>query len=152
MFPVISLPVTTTAPNTYTSISNTPKPILTTNGTITKAPPVQIKVEVESDDAKQNQWTHEETMILINAYKKHQPTTSDDLKAIELWKIIAKNLSGKLTVFIFLIKHFFMQLKNKIDSLSEISPKNVLEMAEFGAHIQSCDQIQSNKHKICILQ
>jgi hypothetical protein len=37
-------------------------------------------------------------MILINAYRKHQPNTSDDLKAIELWKIIARNLQGKLSV------------------------------------------------------
>jgi hypothetical protein len=53
-----------------------------------------------------NQWTHEETMNLINGFKKHQPTKSDGLKAIELWEIIAENLSGKLTVFIFFIKDF----------------------------------------------
>jgi hypothetical protein len=69
MLTVISLPIMTTAPNTYASISNTPKPILTRNGTIKKAP-AHIKVEV-------NQWTHQETMILINGYKKHQPNKSE---------------------------------------------------------------------------
>jgi hypothetical protein len=46
------------------------------------------------------------SLIHFNVYKKHQPTKSDGLKAIELWEIIAENLSGKLTVFIFFIKDF----------------------------------------------
>jgi hypothetical protein len=93
MFPVISLPVMKTDPHTYTSISNTSKPILTTNGKIKKTQ-VENKVDVD-------QWTKEETMILINGYRKHQPTKSDSLKAIDFWEIIATNLSGKLTVFFF---------------------------------------------------
>jgi hypothetical protein len=35
--------------------------------------------------------------------QKHQPTKSDVLKAIELWEIIATNLSGKLTVLFCVI-------------------------------------------------
>jgi hypothetical protein len=91
-------------------------------------------------------------MILINGYKKHQPTKSDGLKAIELWEIIAKNLSGKLTVLIFFINDFSIQAKKYIDSLSEISPKYLLQMAEFAAHLQRCDKVQVNKHHNRILR
>jgi hypothetical protein len=80
-------------------------------------------------------------MILINGYKKHQSTKSDGLKAIELWEIIAENLSGKLTVFICFIKDFSIQVKKYIDSLSEISPKYVLQMADFAAHLQRCAKV-----------
>jgi hypothetical protein len=64
MFPVISLPIMTTAPNTYVSISNTPKPILTRNGKIKKAP-AQIKVEV-------NQWTPQFPEVQL--YNNKAPT------------------------------------------------------------------------------
>jgi hypothetical protein len=43
-----------------------------------------------------------------------------------------------------------IQVKKYIDSLSEISPKYVLQMAEFAAHLQRCDKVQANKHQIRI--
>jgi hypothetical protein len=62
------------------------------------------------------------SLIHFNGYKKHQPTKSDVLKAIELWEIIAENLSGKLTVF---IKDFSIQAKRVKKNLIASEPQTL---------------------------